>query len=103
MSFGRSNCISWSVLDMYEFLSSKRMSWIFKILFQSGDSNIFVLSVVFFSKYVQLKSSFSDEKISAVKSETHFSREAMKNQCGKVLKENSIIGRGWSSAKLFIV
>ena len=70
MSFGRSNCISWSVLDMYEFLSSKRMSWIFKILFQSGDSNIFVLSVVFFSKYVQLKSSFSDEKISAVKSET---------------------------------
>ena len=79
------------------------MSWIFKILFQSGDSNIFVLSVVFFSKYVQLKSSFSDEKISAVKSETHFSREAMKNQRGKVLKENSIIGRGWSSAKLFIV
>ena len=43
------------------------------------------------------------KKISVVKSETHFSREAIKNQRGKVLKENSIIGRGWSSAKLFIV
>ena len=29
--------------------------------------------------------------------------EAIKNQLGKVLKENSIIGRSWSSAKLFIV
>ena len=32
-----------------------------------------------------------------------FSREAIENQRGKVLKENSIIGRDWSSAKLFIV
>ena len=32
-----------------------------------------------FSRYVQLKSSFSDKKISAVKSETHFSREAIEN------------------------
>ena len=71
---------------------------IFKILFQTRDINIFVLRGVFFSTYVQLKSSFSDKKTSARKSETHFSREAIENYCGKVLKENSIIGRSWSSA-----
>ena len=38
------------------------MSQIFKILFQTGDINIFVLRGVFFSRYVQLKSSFSQEK-----------------------------------------
>ena len=38
------------------------MSQIFKILFQTGDINIFVLRGVFFSRDVQLKSSFSDEK-----------------------------------------
>ena len=43
-------------------MSSKSMSQIFKILFQTGDINIFVLCGVFFSRYVQLKSSFSDEK-----------------------------------------
>ena len=43
-------------------MSSKSMSQIFKILFQIGDINIFVLCGVFFSRYVQLKSSFSDEK-----------------------------------------
>ena len=43
-------------------MSSKRMSQIFKILFQTEDSNIFVLRGVFFYKYVQLKSSFSDKK-----------------------------------------
>ena len=35
---------------------------IFKILFQAGDINIFVLRGVFFSRYVQLKSSFPDKK-----------------------------------------
>ena len=40
----------------------KNVSQIFKILFQTGDINIFVLRGVFFSRYVQLKSSFSDEK-----------------------------------------
>ena len=56
------------------------MSQIFKILFQTGYINIFVLRGVFFSRYVQLKSSFSNEKkISAVKSETHFSRKAIEN------------------------
>ena len=43
-------------------MSSKNVSQIFKILFQAGDINIFVLRGVFFSRYVQLKSSFSDER-----------------------------------------
>ena len=60
-------------------MSSKRVSQIFKILFQTGDINIFVLCGVFYSRYVQLKSSFSDKKTLAVKSETHFSREAILN------------------------
>ena len=61
-------------------MSSKSVSQIFKILFQTGDINIIVLRGVFFSRYVQLKSSYSDKKrTSAVKSETHFSREAIEN------------------------
>ena len=43
-------------------MSSKSVSQIFKILFQTGDINIFVLRGVFFSTYVQLKRSFSVEK-----------------------------------------
>ena len=43
-------------------MSSKSVSQISKTLFQTGDINIFVLRGVFFSRYVQLKSSFSDEK-----------------------------------------
>ena len=38
-----------------------------------------------------------------MKSETHFSREAIKVQGGKVLQENSIIAGRWSSAKLLIM
>ena len=34
-----------------------------KTLFQTGDFTIFVFCCVFFSRYVQLKSSFSDENI----------------------------------------
>ena len=49
-------------------MSSKSVSQIFKILFQTGDINIFVLCGVFFSRYVQLKTSLLTEKISAVKS-----------------------------------
>ena len=41
------------------------------------------------------------KKTSAVKSETNFRREAIKVQRSKILKENSITGRSWSSAKLF--
>ena len=59
-------------------MSSKSMSQIFKILFQTGDINIFVLRSVFLSRYVQLKSSFSDKK-TAMKFETHFSRQAIQN------------------------
>ena len=52
-------------------MSLKSMSQIFKSLFQTGDINIFVLRGVFFSRYVQLKSSpFLTKKTSAVKSET---------------------------------
>ena len=38
-----------------------------------------------------------------MKSETLFNREAIENYRGKILQENSINGRSWSSAKLFIV
>ena len=51
----------------------------FKNLISTGDINIFVLRGVFFSRYVQLKSSISNEKTSAVKSETCFGREAIGN------------------------
>ena len=43
-------------------MTSKSVSWIFKILFQAGDISIFVFRGVFFSRYFQLKSSFSDEE-----------------------------------------
>ena len=57
-------------------MSSKSVSQIFKILLQTGDINIFALRGVFFSRYVQLKSSFSyEKKTSAVKYETHSSRQ----------------------------
>ena len=49
-----------AVLSFYIYEIS--VSEIFKILFQTGDINIFVLRGVFFSGYVQLESSFSDEK-----------------------------------------
>ena len=38
-----------------------------------------------------------------MKSEIHFSTEDIENWRGKVLRENSIIGRSWNSVKLFIV
>ena len=47
-------------------------------LFQTGDINIFILRGVFFSRYVQLKSSFSDEKSISVEIR-NFSREAIGN------------------------
>ena len=59
------------------------MSQIFKILSQTGDINNFVLRGVFFSRYVQLKSFFSDEKTSAMKTETQFSREAIEINVAK--------------------
>ena len=82
-------------------MSSKCVSQIFKILFQTGNINIVILHGVFFSMYVKLKSSFFDKK--AVKCETQFSSEASNVLRGKVLKENFIIGRSWSSTKLFMM
>ena len=55
------------------------MSQICKVLFQTGDINIFVLRCVFFSRYVQLRSSISDEKSISGEIETHFRREAIEN------------------------
>ena len=43
-------------------MSSKTVSPIFKIFFQTEDINTFALRGVFFSRYVQLRRSFSDEK-----------------------------------------
>ena len=43
-------------------MSSKKLSQIFKTLFQTGDINNFILRDVFFSRGVQLKRSFYDEK-----------------------------------------
>ena len=60
------------------YLWAQKVFQIFKILFQNRDINTFVLCDVFFSRYVQLKSSFSDEK-NSMKSETHLIREAIKN------------------------
>ena len=42
------------------YLWAQKVSQIFKILFQTRDINIFGLHGVFFSRYVQLNSSFSD-------------------------------------------
>ena len=44
------------------YLWAQKVSQILKILFQTGGINIFVLFGVFFSRYIQLKSSFSDQK-----------------------------------------
>ena len=43
-------------------MSSKTVPQIFKILFQTGDINDFVLRGVVFSRYGQLKRSFCDKK-----------------------------------------
>ena len=43
-------------------MSSKGLSQIFKIFFQTGHVNIFFLRGVVFSRYVQLKRSFSPKK-----------------------------------------
>ena len=68
-----------------------------------GPFQYCVFRGVFFTRYGQLKGFFSDEKATVVKSETHFSREAIGKKRVKVLKKNFIIGRSWSSAKLFIM
>ena len=59
-------------------MSSEGVSQIFKILFQTGDINNFILLGVFFIRYVQLKSSFSDEKNIGGEIWERFSRGAIK-------------------------
>ena len=44
-------------------MSRKSDARIFEILFQTGDINILILRIIFFSRYAQLKSSFSEQKI----------------------------------------
>ena len=64
-------------------MSSKTVSYIFKILFQTGYNNIFVLRGVFFSGNIPLKSSFSDEKTLAEKFETTLIENLSKNNVAK--------------------
>ena len=71
-------------------MNSKSVSQIFKTLFQIGDINIFLSAV-----------SFLDEKNSGEIWDTL--ERSYQNLTRKVLKENSIIGRSWSSAKFFIM
>ena len=59
--------------------SSKSVSQIFKILFQTGNIDTFVVYVVFFSRHVQIKISFSDGKNISGEIETRFSRATIKN------------------------
>ena len=80
-NFGRSFCVSFSMLFpkaptscCKEFWTNfccivfyinelkKCVSHIFKSLFQTGDINLFIVRGVFFSRYLQLKSSFTDKK-----------------------------------------
>ena len=60
-------------------MTSKKVSSIFKILFKTGELNISVLHGVFFSRYVPLKSSFSDEKNIRGEIWGKFSSEATEN------------------------
>ena len=46
---------------------------------------------------------FLMKKTSAMKSEIHFSREAIKVLRAKILNENSIIRGSWSSEKLLMI
>ena len=82
------------------FMTSENVYQILKILFQTGYVNIFVLHGVFFSRYVKPKNFLFWWKKHQWWNLRHTLLEKL---CGKVLKENSIIGRSWSSAKLFIV
>ena len=69
------------------------MSQIFKVLFQTGDINIFDLCAVsFLVDMFDLKAPVLTKKTSAVKSEIHFSRKLSTINVAEVLKENSISG-----------
>ena len=89
---------------LYFYLYELKKFQIFKLLYQTWDINFFVPRRDIFSGNVELRNSFPDKKkILAVKSETYFSREGIKFECGKVLMEYSIIRRNWSFEDLFIM
>ena len=60
-------------------MRSKSVYQIFKILFQTGDNNIFVLRGAFLVEMFNEKVLFLTKKTPAVKSEIHFGREAIGN------------------------
>ena len=91
---------------MYFYLYElKNVSQIFKFLFQIGDINVFVLHGVYFSKYVQLKSSFSDKKHQWWNLRYTLAEKLSKINTGKysIFKKNSILLKSWSSGRLFIM
>ena len=78
-------------------MTSKTLSQIFQILFQTeGFKNVFLRSV-FFNRYVQLESSFSDEKknISEIKDTLYY------RSCRELTWQS--IKDSWSFPKLFIM
>ena len=88
-------------LQFLSCVTSKNSSFLLYYIYELKKclrflKSYFKLEILIFLSLVdvKLKSSFSDKKKSAVKSETHFSREAIENQCES---------RSWSSAKLFTV
>ena len=60
-------------------MSSKSVSQVIKILFRTGDINIFVLLGVILGNMFNYKAPFLTKNTSAVKSEKHFNREAIQN------------------------
>ena len=69
-------------------MSSKSVNF----FFQTGDINIFALLAIFFSKYVQLKSSFCQKK-----------KHQWRNLRHSLDSETSITGRCWNSSKFVIM
>ena len=57
---------------------SKNVSQIFQLLFQTGNINILYFVVSFLVDMFNCKATFLIKKTSAVKSETHLTREAIK-------------------------
>ena len=84
--------IEWFLLHCTSISTNpKSMSQIFKILFQTGGINVFILCGVFFSIYVQLKSRRKKHQ-----------RWNLRHHLVEKLSEINV-ARSWSSAKLFIM
>ena len=69
---------------------------------QAGNGNIFVLRGVIYVQHFQIKSRFSKKKKHGG-TRTHFPRKLIKFNMAKYKKKNSIVGRSWNSAKLFVL